>query len=163
MLKSIYLNGYKESYTAEEVAANLEAILNRQQLLTVVAARVAGFSLVAAGALLNGVDGHPDELARVVELFEQDQPEVFASLVDEVVAAIGVRGVRAAWWRHKQANAVGPRDVLMEIHTKLVDLGKNPTPAHRMARVEARFEALQTSKRRTGPAPAFEGWSVTSH
>lgn len=144
MFKSIYLNGYSDAYTAGEVAANLEAILNRQQLFTVVAARVAGFSLIAAGALLNGVDGHPDELARVVELFEQTNS--FANLVDEVVAAIGTRGVRSAWKRQKQANAGPASDVIMGIHTKIVDLAAKPVSPGHESKVAARFESLQAAK-----------------
>jgi hypothetical protein len=163
MLKSITLNGHANEYSAEEVAANLEAVLNRQQLLTVVAARVAGFSRVAAGALLNGVDGHPDELARIVELFEQTQPEAFASLVDEVVAAIGERGIRAAWKRQKQANAGHAADVLMSVHTKIVDLAAKSVPAHRQAKIAARFEALQASKVTGGTVTRYPHVDHISH
>jgi len=162
-MKFVYLKGYAEAFTAREVAANLEAILTRQQLLTVVAARVAGFSRVAAGALLNGVDGHPDELARVVYLFERGRREVFATLVDEIVAAIGDRAVRAAWKNQKQAHSVAPLDVLMSINTKLVDLASKPVSVHKMERAERAFATLIESKRTGDNRVPFEGWSVISN
>lgn len=161
MLKSIRLNGYTEAFTAEEVATNLEAILNREQILRIVAARVAGFSRVAAGALLNGVDGHPDELTRVVEIFEQTSG--FEMLADEVVTAVGERGIRAAWERQKQANAEPASDVLMGIHTKIVDLAAKPISAHREDKVARQFEALIASKRKGDNRAPFEGFTVTHY
>ncbi|WP_031359297.1 hypothetical protein [Caballeronia sordidicola] len=156
MLKSIHLNDYTDEFTAEEVAANLEAILNRQQLLTVVAARVAGFDRVAAGALLNGVEGHPDELARIVELYEQTTSFAIAS--EEIAAAIGERGIRAAWKRHKQANAGRSSDALMGIHLKIVDLAAKPIAPHRKEKAARQFEALVESKRPGGNALKHQGW-----
>jgi hypothetical protein len=163
-LNTIYLQGHTESFTPEEIAGVLEhGVLNRHQLLTVVAARVAGFDYVAAGALLNGVEGHPQALARVVELFEQTQPEQFDSLVDEVVSAIGERGIRSAWKRMKQSNSVAARDVLMDIHTKIEAMAAKPFPEHRKERAEKRFEKLKEDKRkRSGNQIPFEGYSVTS-
>jgi hypothetical protein len=107
MFKSIYLNGYSDAYTAEEVAANLEAVLNRGQLFSVIVARIGGFSPVEAGALLNGVDGHPDQLARVIELFEQT--EGAAKLYEEAANAIGPKAIRSAHRRQKDAHAAGFR------------------------------------------------------
>lgn len=160
MLKSIRLNGYAESFTADEVVANLEVILNREQLLRVVAARVAGFSRVAAGALL-GVDGHPDELARVVEIFEQTTS--FEILVEDVVAAVGERGIRAAWERQKEANASAAKDTLMSIHTKIVGLAAMPVAVHKREKAQRQFQALLTGKRTGDSRPQFEGFTVTHY
>jgi hypothetical protein len=160
-LNSIKLQGRTESFTPQEVAANLEhSVLNRHQLLTVVAARVAGFDYVAAGALLNGVEGHPQALARVVELFEQTQPGQFASLVDEVVATIGVRGVRSAWKRMKQANSV-PVDVLMDIEEKIKPLIAKPFPEHKKDRAEKRFANLIEEMRKRGIGSQSDVISIT--
>jgi hypothetical protein len=160
-MKSIYLNGYTNEYTAEEVAANLEAILNRQQLLTVVAARIGGFSTVEAGALLNGVDGHPDELARVIEIFEQFSGA--AKLYEEVAEAIGTKGVRAAHRRQKEANAAAAKDALLSVHTKIVELAAKPVPAHRLAHIEQHFANLQDRKPKGGNSVQFPGTDHISH
>lgn len=164
-LNSIYLQGHTGAFTPEELAAVLEhGVLNRHQLLTVVAARVAGFDYVAAGALLNGVEGHPQALARVVELFEQTQPTVFDALVDEVASTIGERGIRNAWKRQKQANSVAARDVIMEIHTKIEGMAAKPFSDHKKERAERRFASLIQSKLPKGNVPHdIPGFDRISH
>jgi hypothetical protein len=151
MFKSIYLNGYSDAYTAEEVAANLEAVLNRGQLFSVIVARIGGFSPVEAGPLLNGVDGHPDQLARVIELFEQT--EGAAKLYEEAANAIGPKAIRSAHRRQKDANAAAAKDALLSVHTKIVELAANPVSEYRMARIEARFKDLQKTKGPRGNVP----------
>ncbi len=161
MLKEIYLNGHANAYTAEEVATNLEAILNRGQLFSVIVARIGGFSTVEAGALLNGVDGHPDELARVIEIFEQMSGA--AKLYEEAVEAIGPKAIRSAHRRQKEANAAAAKDALASVHTRIVELAAKTVPAHRTARIEQHFEALQKTKGPRGNVMPSEVHSVTSY
>jgi hypothetical protein len=166
-LNAIYLDEHKGvAFSPSEIAGCLEhGILNKTQLLMVIAARVAGFDHVAAGACLRiGVNGHPQALAEVVRIFEQTQPERFESLVDEVIAMIGERGVKAAWARHKQAHAVAPTDVLIGINSKIQSLAlEKPFSAHQRDRAARRFESLIESKRPQGNAPKFASFDHISH
>lgn len=165
MFNSIYLAAAKGAqFTAEEVAGSLVAITSRQNLLSLAALRIAGFDAVAAGcAALAAVESTPQNLGRVVELFERDQPEVFASLIDEVVAAVGEKAIRSVWASLRNANAIGARDVLLGLNAKLVDLAAKPVPAHKKEKAARRFEDLVQSKRTGGTVPRYPHVDHISH
>ena len=166
MLDTIYLSNDKTNteYTAEEIVSSLVHLLPREALLSIAALRVAGFSHVSTGcAALAGIESAPETLGRVVELFSETS--TFASLVDEVVGVVSKKALRSVWASLRNGYAVSPKDVLLVMNSKLVDLAEaNPIAPHKKERAANEFNALVTSKLTGGNNQApFEGWSVVSH
>jgi hypothetical protein len=157
MFNSVFIASTE--FTPAEVSTVLDHVVPRASLLTAAALRLCGHDVISSAcASFTTMVASPEALGAVLAFFEKDQPEQFASLVDEAREHLGDAAIRTEWRRLRAAHGIEAHDSAMSF--RVADFAAKPVAGHKKDRAAQRFAFLIESKQPRGNAPMYEAHSV---